>query len=342
MPQAPSTGSCAAAAAKAAALHGLGAAVTRRMEVPLPGSGRIAVELLSWGGSRAAPWACVRKPANDDPDATREAVVAVSLRRSDSLVFRAGPGVGTVSRPGLQLAPGEPAINPGPRSQIAASLLEAGRREWVVTVSVQGGEAIAARTFNPRLGVVGGVSILGTAGVVRPWSNEALAGAIEAHISVVRAKGQDTLLLVPGHMGMRAAGTLLPGLEAVEVGNAWGDALDGARRHGFREIVALGHPGKLVKLAQGQWDTRSSEGSSAPGWAFRFLSRCLHDGIRQKLRPAGTLEGLLAPLDPASRAAASNALASRSAAALARRAGVPARVVFVDLKGEPLGEGRSS
>ena len=335
MADSPTTGSCAAAAAKAAALHGLGLPVPRELEVPLPGSGRIVVPLLSWGGSRAAPWACVRKPISDDPDATRGVVVAVSLRRAEDLVFRAGSGVGVVTRPGLQLPPGEPAINPGPRSQIAAALAEAGREDWEVTVSVQGGEAVARGTFNPRLGIQGGISILGIAGLVRPWSTEAFVASTEAHMRVVRARGQSELLLVPGHMGERAARNLVPELEPVEAGNAWGAVLDRAVAAGFRAVVAVGHPGKLVKLAQGQWDTHSSAGSSAASWASRLLRR---GGIGD-LPESDTLEGLLVPLDEVARRRASDLLAGRVARALRRRGGIAARTLLVDLKGNPLGEG---
>lgn len=333
----PSTGSCAAAAAKAAALHGLGWPVPRELEIPLPIAGRIAVPVLAWGGSRAAPWASVRKPHSDDPDATRGAVVAVSLRRAEDLVFRAGAGVGIVARPGLQLPPGEPAINPGPRSQIAASLREAGHEDWVVTVSVHGGEAIAKSTFNPRLGIEGGISILGTAGIVRPWSIGAFVASVASHMGVVRARGQDVLLLVPGHMGDRAARSLVPGLEPVEVGNAWGAVLDLAVGAGFRSVVAVGHPGKLVKLAQGQWDTHSAAGSSAATWASRFLRRCGASGLPE----SDTLEGLLAPLAEQDRRGASDLLARRVARAVWCRAGMPARVLLVDLKGNPMGEGRT-
>jgi cobalt-precorrin-5B (C1)-methyltransferase len=337
MSQGATTGTCAAAAAKAAALHARGARPARRLDVPLPGGDRAEVELLAWGGARNHPWASVRKPATEDPDATREAVVVASLSPAEHLVFRAGAGVGTVTRPGLQLAVGEPAINPAPRRQIERALEEAGGDAWAVTISVQGGVGIAARTFNPRLGIVGGVSILGTSGLVRPWSTEAFLGSVDAHLGVVRAKGQGVALLVPGHMGERAAARILPDFECVEVGNAWGAALDLVGRHGFEQVVAVGHPGKLVKIAQGQWDTHSSAGSSAAAWASRFLRRVSGDG----LPAADTLEGLLVPLDPEFRREASSWLARGVARRLSRRAGVPARVVFVDLRGDVLGEGRS-
>lgn len=341
MGEGATTGTCATAAAKAAALHARGMRPSRRLDVPLPGGDRTEVELLAWGGARNHPWASVRKPLTEDPDATREAVIVASLSPAERVVFRAGLGVGMVTRAGLQLAVGEPAINPAPRRQIERALAEVGADAWEVTISVQGGSALAARTFNPRLGIVGGVSILGTSGMVRPWSTEAFLGSVDAHLGVVRAKGQAIALLVPGHMGERAAARILPDLECVEVGNAWGEALDLVGRHGFEQVVAVGHPGKLVKLAQGQWDTHSSEGSSAAAWATRFLHH-----VAQGILPSGgavadTLEGLLVPLDPEFRHEASSWLARGVARRISRRAGLRARVVFVDLQGNVLGEGRS-
>lgn len=338
------TGTCAAAAAKAAALYARGIPVPRILEVPLPGEGRMSVELLSWGGLASRPWASVCKPRTEDPDATREAVVVVSLEPAGNLSFHAGAGVGIVTRPGLQVPVGGPAINPGPREQIAKALSEVGTTRWAVTVSVLGGEDIARRTFNPRLGIVGGISILGTTGTVRPWSTEAFLGSVEAHLSVVRSRGQRTVVLVPGHMGEKAASRLLPGLECVEVGNAWGEILDRVRKHGFGEVVALGHPGKLAKIAQGQWDTHSSQGSSVAEWSIRFLRRAMPSSkglLAEGLGNPQTMEGFLMALDPASRDRASTLLASRVARRISRRCGIQSRTIFVDLEGNPVGEGSS-
>lgn len=341
MSRAFTTGTCAAAAAKAAALHAAGRRPSPILDVTLPGGERAGVELRSWGGTRSRPWASVRKPVSEDPDATRGALIVVSLARSPSLRFRAGSGVGVVTRPGLQLPVGEPAINAGPRAQIAQALHEAGDARWRVTISVGDGSAIARRTFNPRLGIEGGISILGSMGVVRPWSLGAMRASIDAHLSVVRARGQETLVLVPGHMGERSAATTLPGLECVEVGNAWGEALDLAPRHGFVRLVAIGHPGKLVKLAQGQWDTHSSAGSSAAVWARRFLVRAFGSSGGPTFPFADTLEGLLEPLEPSLRRQAASLLARTVAGALQARSGIPSRVVFVDLRGQITGEGES-
>jgi cobalt-precorrin-5B (C1)-methyltransferase len=338
------TGTCAAAAAKAAALHARGVSVSRTLEVPLPGGERAEVELLAWGGSRAHPWASVRKPVTEDPDATRAAVVVACLSPADQTSFRAGTGVGTVTRPGLQLAIGEPAINPHPRRQIELALAEVGDKSWQVTISVLGGGAIAAKTFNPRLGIVGGISILGTSGTVRPWSTEAFLASVDAHLGVVRAKGQNIALLVPGHMGERAAARMWPGLECVEVGNSWGAALDLVGKHGFREVLAVGHSGKLVKIAQGQWDTHSSVGSSAADWAWRILRHALPARMPTIDTTVGrpeTLEGLFGSLDPQQSLMASTLLAGRVARRISRRTALPSRVHFIDLTGKFVGEGSS-
>jgi cobalt-precorrin-5B (C1)-methyltransferase len=272
----------------------------------------------------------VRKPATDDPDATRGVVVVVSLRPAAGLSFRAGPGVGVVGRPGLALPPGEAAINPGPRAQIGASLREVGDARWAVTVSVPTGVVVASRTFNGKLGIEGGISILGTAGVVRPWCEQAMVQAVRTHLNVVRAAGQSVALLVPGHMGAAAARRCFPHLEAVEVGNAWGASLDVLRTHGFREAVLVGHAGKLVKLAQGQWNTHSGAGSSAASWASRLLRRC------RGVRFAGdTLEELV---KTAGRSDV-DLLAEAVARAVCRRSGLGVRVLFTDLAGEIVGEG---
>jgi len=290
------------------------------------------VPLLAWGGRASHAWASVRKPQTDDPDATRGSVVVVSLRPAPRLSFRAGTGVGTVTRPGLALPPGEPAINPAPRAQIGAALHEVSDDRWQVTVSVLGGAAVAERTFNGKLGIEGGISILGTAGVVRPWSSEAFAASTLAHLGVVRSAGQDVALLVPGHRGAAVARIRFPGLEVVEVGNAWAAVVDDLRPRGFRELVLVGHPGKLVKLAQGQWDTHSSRGSSAAAWATRLLARWG--------RPGSVAETMESWMENARRSDI-DLLAVVVARAVRRRAGLPARVVLIDLAGDVAGEGEA-
>ena len=171
-----STGACAAAAAKAAALVLRGAGRVGEVEIPFPDGTRVSFAVESaepLGGARAR--AAVRKSAGDDPDVTDKALIVAEVRETAGagVSFRAGKGVGTVTRPGLSVPPGEPAINPGPRRMISEALREVSSGGYEVTISIPGGAELAARTFNPRLGIVGGVSILGTTGIVLPISAKA-------------------------------------------------------------------------------------------------------------------------------------------------------------------------
>jgi cobalt-precorrin-5B (C1)-methyltransferase len=176
--------------------------------------------------------------------------------------------------PGLPLPPGEAAINPAPRRQIAEALREAGLTGALVTVSIPGGAELAQRTFNPRLGIVGGLSILGTSGRVRAFSHPAVVATVQASIDVAVATGVRALVLVPGHHGHRAvhARFRLGDHQVVEVGDAWGEALDHAAGKPLEALLVAGHPAKLVKLATGQWNTHVSAGAAPVallrGWAM--------------------------------------------------------------------------
>ncbi|MFW5846046.1 MAG: cobalt-precorrin-5B (C(1))-methyltransferase CbiD, partial [Planctomycetota bacterium] len=176
------TGACAAAAARAAALCWLG---DQRQTVRLRFPGGDWHELpVAWCRREAqGASAGVIKHAGDDPDVTHGSELVVSLKpAANGPVFHAGPGVGRVTRPGLQVAVGEPAINPGPRRMILEALQDCCRSGVAITVSVPDGERLAAQTWNPRLGIAGGISILGTTGIVRPYCRRAAQQAIAAEI----------------------------------------------------------------------------------------------------------------------------------------------------------------
>ena len=203
------TGACAAAAATAAwvALHTGEFPDPVRVLLPKGHEPEFALtqEELADGVAMAA----VQKDAGDDPDVTHGAVVRARVRRGapgTGIEFRGGPGVGRVTLPGLPLAVGEPAINPGPRGYIAENLARASARLGVVTdavveVSVDGGEELARRTWNPRIGIEGGISILGTTGIVEPMSEQALVDTIHVELRQRRANGADYVLLTPGNYG---------------------------------------------------------------------------------------------------------------------------------------------
>ena len=246
------TGTCASAAAKAAAVGLVVGVAPHQVEVGLPGGRRVAFPV-----DAEAPNRCVVvKDAGDDPDCTHGARLtaeAAWLGTGETQLL-AGPGVGTVTRPGLGLPVGAPAINPVPRRMILVALAEVTERPLTVTFSVPGGEAMAERTSNARLGIVGGISILGTSGVVRPFSTAAYRASVIQQIDVAAAQGERTLVLSTGSRSDAAAHRLRPGLADVcyvEVGDFTGIALRHAARRGFERAPFVGMAGKIAKLAAG-------------------------------------------------------------------------------------------
>jgi cobalt-precorrin-5B (C1)-methyltransferase len=271
------TGACSAAAAKAAALVLTGEPAPQTVEVTLPSGQRVgfAVERAGClpaegaadGAGRTAESrqaeAVVVKDGGDDPDVTDSAHLTVMLRwaeehrATDGVVYEAGEGVGTVTEPGLGLAVGEPAINPVPRENIATALdevIDLSARAVVCTISCPGGERRARRTTNHRLGIVGGISILGTTGVVRPFSTASWQASVTQAIDVIAARGLSTVVLATGGRTEKAAMGLCPQLDEgcfVEVGDFTGAALRKAVEHGLARVHFVGMAGKLAKLAAG-------------------------------------------------------------------------------------------
>lgn len=273
------TGTCATAASKAAAMGLRDGTAPAEVEVTLLSgvSVRFAVEA---GPDDVPNERVVVKDAGDDPDCTHGARVTARVEwaigdRADTrtgspdgtptptqassapppVTLRAGSGVGVVTKLGLGLAVGDPAINPVPRRMIGAALAEVVGDPVVVTISVPGGEAMAAKTTNERLGIIGGISILGTTGVVRPFSTAAYRASVVQQIDVAAAQGESTIVLATGSRSERHAMAALPELSEVcfiEVGDFTGIALRRAAASGVvRRIVFVGMAGKLAKLAAG-------------------------------------------------------------------------------------------
>ena len=182
------TGTCAAAAAKAAALLLCGSEPSDRVEVPLPDGTRVTLPLAFARKDGNAAEAGITKDAGDDPDVTDGCLIVASVAWGiePGVTLLAGEGVGTVTKPGLSVPPGEPAINPVPRLMIRTAVAEVTDRPLQVTISIPRGRELADKTFNPRLGIEGGLSILGTSGIVRPFSCEALRDALVCALSVAR------------------------------------------------------------------------------------------------------------------------------------------------------------
>lgn len=322
------TGACAAAAALAAARVTEGEPPPSAVELPLS-DGLHAIPIAWAKRIERGTEAAVVKDAGDDPDVTHGAHVVVRLRRASDWTFHAGEGVGTVTLPGLPIPVGEPAINPGPRTLIR-SLLEA--RGWSgarIEIAIPGGEVLAQRTFNPRLGIQGGLSILGTQGRVRPFSTEAVEATVRRCLDVAKAQGRDRVALVPGHLGARALRNTVPLPEdaIVEVSNAWGVALEHAVKQGFRNLLLAGHPGKLAKLAFGAFDTHSQRSPSA----HPFVEALLKD-LGLPIASTPTVEGLFQALPDEARRRAATVLGERIARSVQAPFGCRCAVLLTSLE----------
>ena len=300
-----STGTCAAAAAKAAALALLGQAPPEVI-VRLPGGGDAEAVLPVAGveleGDRARAW--VIKDAGDDPDVTDGARIEATVRlQPGEIVIRGGRGVGVVTKPGLAVPPGQPDINPGPLQMIRDNLsvvLSSGTGAEVV-ISVPEGEQLARRTMNPRLGITGGISILGTTGIVEPMSEEAFKQALVPQLEIARAAGQRTLLLTPGRRGVSlAAGFGVPQEAVILISNFVGFMLDECVRCGFRQVVLWGHVGKLAKVAAGSFQTynRIADGRAEAAAALAAVRGAGADLVRAIL-DAPTAEAMVGLLQEA-------------------------------------------
>ncbi len=256
------TGTCAAAAAKAAARALASGEPQARVDVKLPGKGRqrrVAFDLERCDLGPSWAEAVVIKDAGDDPDVTDGAhlTARVSWREEPGLELDRGDGVGLVTRPGLGLPVGGPAINAVPRRMISYSVeevLDPQERGVRVVISVPGGERMAEKTTNARLGIVGGISILGTTGIVRPFSTAAWAASVVQAIGVMGAQGHKNFVLSTGGLTEKAAMRLLPDLEEVnfiEVGDFTGQAIKKAVENGLERCFFVGMAGKISKLAAG-------------------------------------------------------------------------------------------
>lgn len=333
------TGSCAAAAAKAALLLLAEDLATEEVEIPLPDGQRRRLPVDHVRGTDEGAEAAVRKDAGDDPDVTNGALIvaAVVWTEGNDVEFAAGEGVGTVTKPGLAIPPGKPAVNPVPQQMIREAVREVTFRGVRVTISIDGGRELAAKTFNPRLGIAGGLSILGTTGIVRPFSCSALRETLRCALRVAAATGIRAPVFVPGHIGERAVRTLfrVTPEQVVEVGNEWGFAIDEAARELFAALLMVGHPGKLAKLTAGGWDTHSGRsGSALPIVAEMHLAM-----LGRPAAETPTVEGIFAALDGGEKKRLGDTLAAAIQKAVGKRTEgrLNAAVVLIDLGGRILG-----
>ena len=269
------TGSCAAAAAKAAAYMLLSGRQKNTITIETPKGIPYTADVLEITRGEKAVQCAVRKDGGDDPDITSGALIYAEVSLTDHTRMQAtdtrihidgGIGVGRVTKPGLDQPVGNAAINHVPREMIAKEVLEVCdlmdyKGNLQVIISVPEGEAIAKQTFNPRLGIVGGISILGTSGIVEPMSNQALLDTIRVELNQRRAEGFDYIAVAPGNYGLdfmkKAYGYDLD--KSVKCSNFIGVTIDMAVECGFTRMLLTGHIGKLIKVAGGIMNTHSKE-----------------------------------------------------------------------------------
>jgi len=307
------TGACATAAAKAAYTALLTGEFPDPVTIRLPGGQEPAFALDRERLGEGVAEAGVIKDAGDDPDVTHGALVIARLRAAPAgsgVTFRAGEGVGTVTKPGLPIPPGEPAINPVPRQMMRDAVGEVAAEHGAsgdveIEIAVPGGEILAQKTWNPRLGILGGLSILGTTGIVIPYSCSAWIHSIHRGIDVARAVGHRHVAASVGAASEQLVRTLygLPETALIDMGDFAGGTLKYLRRHPLPKVTLSGGFAKMSKLAQGHLD--------------------LHSGRSQVDK--GFLAGILADLgaEPALAARAASANSGLEILQLAREAGLP-------------------
>jgi len=299
------TGTCAAAAAKSAYAALLTGEFIDPVEIRLPKGERPSFALARQSLQNGAATAGIIKDAGDDPDVTHGALILSTVRflpLGSGIVYRAGEGVGTVTRPGLPIAVGEPAINPVPRelmriaiAELAASNGATGDVE--ITVAVPGGAEIARHTWNPRLGIVGGISILGTTGVVHPYSCSAWIASIHRGIDVCRAAGLSHVAACTGSTSEAAVQRLygLPEHAFIDMGDFAGGTLKYLRRHPIPRLTIAGGFGKLSKLAGGAMDLHSGRSEvDRDALAHALLALGAPPALAESARCANTAGAILA------------------------------------------------
>ena len=301
------TGACAAAGVKAALIFKTSNQIAESVDITALDGTILTIPIknikVTQINNSELITAEVVKYSGDDPDITNGASVFTRVRfiEGSEIIFKAGEGVGTVTKPGLTVPVGEPAINPGPR-QLIKNVVKKFFNEPVgleVTISISGGVELAKKTLNPVLGVEGGLSIIGTTGVLRPMSEEAFKKSLVPQIDVALAAGFDSLIFVPGKIGEVAALKLgLPKEAIVETSNFIGYMLEAAAEREVRNVLLLGHIGKLAKVAAGVFYThnRIADGRLETIAAYAAAEGLGYKAVKQILN-ANTTEEAVSIID---------------------------------------------
>lgn len=333
------TGTCAAAAAKAATIALVHGKTVEHVEIRLPGGSTVNIPIVESSIHSDVSVASVRKDAGDDPDVTDKAIVRASVYydSGNDVVIKGGEGIGLVTKPGLSVDMGKHAINPVPMSMIKNSVREVTDRGVTVIIEIPGGRILAEKTFNPRLGIVGGLSILGTSGIVKPFSCDAIRDTLKLAVRVAIASGITQPVLTPGRIGRRAVDRLfsLPEEQVIEVGNEWGFILERISCQDFDRILIVGHPGKLSKILMGYWDTHSKRSPSAAPYVIDMIASMFEEPGESFL----TVEAALDSLTPERLEIFAASLAGRINETVKLKLGsrIEASTILINLKSEVIG-----
>ena len=258
------TGSCATAAAKAAAIGLFTGNIPDEVEIDTPASVKLRLKIHHRRLSADETACAVQKDAGDDPDVTNGCYVHAKVKRifTQTIEIDGGEGVGRVTKPGLQVPVGHAAINPVPRRMIEGAVKEVigNGCGLKIVISVPDGKALGEKTFNPKLGIIGGISIIGTTGIVRPMSEDAFKTSLLCGLDIAKGIGYETVVLVPGSLGERSTLNLfnIPKDQVIQISNFVGFMLTAAGQRNFKRIILAGHPGKLAKLLRGDFQTHSA------------------------------------------------------------------------------------
>jgi len=283
------TGSCATAAAKAAAIGLFTGNIPDEIEIDTPIGTKLKLKIHHMQLSADEATCAVQKDAGDDPDVTNGCFVHARVERNNTpeIEIDGGEGVGRVTKPGLQVPVGHAAINPVPRRMIEGAVKEVigNGCGLKIIISVPDGKALGEKTFNPKLGIIGGISIIGTTGIVRPMSEDAFKTSLLCGLDIAQGIGYETVVLVPGSLGERSFLNLfnIPKDQVIQISNFVGFMLTAAGQRNFKRIILAGHPGKLAKLLRGDFQTHSS--------VSRPANDILIDIIEQKLQNRGLESG---------------------------------------------------
>lgn len=342
------TGTCAQAAAKGACMMLATRRLVDEVKIGTPSGVRLNIELIEQQIGRDFAKCAAIKDAGNDLDVTDGAKICAEVRKSHKrgVTIKGAEGVGKVTKPGLAIRVGEWAINPVPRRMIlkeVSEFLAKGREGLEVTISVPGGEELAKKTFNPKLGIVAGISIIGTTGIVEPKSFDAYKASLALELNVWKAQGYQKAVFVLGYVGEKFCKERLrlKEDEIIKIGDHVGFMLEESVKRKISQIFLIGHIGKLIKVANGQFNTHYKFGDNRVNSLARYVKLCGGDNkIIEDILKQATAEAAIEILRKAGFMRVFNRIAQDVSQKAEEFVNNKARIscIILSLSGEVIGE----